>query len=329
MENCNMIIKVAGIPISLTSLYPFQRVNFRKSMQDFLFISNNIKAAVNIHAHYGKVPKINFRDKYLIYEVEKVWSLYKQNGKYIFNHQRIEYGRKPFLIRYVNYRNKNFNLPRSHIYDLKLLKEELPLPYRLAIFEHNFRKGNVYVRFSPQDRSFSLPNPLAHNLLELIILSLLYLRRFGALFHACGIAEGKQGYLFLGTSGCGKSTMAKLWQNYSLILHDDRIIVRKIQGHFWIFGTPWHSKLGLIKNQGVPLRKIFFLKHGSKNRAVKLTPAEALSRLLIHSTPPIWYNNKIIEYNIEICSELAEELPCYSLEFIPGKRIIDFIKEIE
>ena len=48
------------------------------------------------------------------------------------------------------------------------------------------------------------------------------------MIHASGVNNAGEGYLFSGVSGKGKSTMAKIWDNYGAkVIHDDRLVIRK------------------------------------------------------------------------------------------------------
>ena len=72
--------------------------------------------------------------------------------------------------------------------------------------------------------------PLEYPLDELLLQGLLARGR-GAEIHACGIADGSgRGLLFVGQSGAGKTTMARLWEGERgiTVLSDDRIILRRV-----------------------------------------------------------------------------------------------------
>jgi hypothetical protein len=151
-------------------------------------------------------------------------------------------------------------------------------------------------------------------------------RSKGALLHACGIYDRGSGYLFLGISGHGKSTIAKIWfDNKSIVLNDDRIIIREKDGEFWMYGTPWHGDFKELSLKGLPIRKIFFLRHGEKNSAVPRKGAEAVSMMLTRSFPPLW-DQKGMDYTLGLLDRMAGKLPCYELNFLPDKRIIDFVR---
>ena len=88
--------------------------------------------------------------------------------------------------------------------------------------------------------------------------------------------------IFPGKSGAGKSAITRLLNggtNFEL-LSDDRIIVREMNDHFEVFGTPWPGEAGISVNRSAALEGILFLAHGSENRINALNPKESLKRLL-------------------------------------------------
>ena len=94
-------------------------------------------------------------------------------------------------------------------------------PYKTAIFDESFTRGTIYL---------SRPelNPLDYPLDEVLIANLLGRGR-GVELHSCGVIdlEGR-GHLFVGVSGAGKTTTARLWEGATRgTVSDDRVIVRE------------------------------------------------------------------------------------------------------
>ncbi len=148
--------------------------------------------------------------------------------------------------------------------------------------------------------------------------------------HATGIKENGEGILFAGVSGSGKSTLASFYQGQkkAMILSDDRVIIRKQQGKFWIFGTPWHGEVKLYSAQKAVLKKIIFLRHGAENRMKKAERVEASSRLVVCSFPPFWSKKKM-ESTLRLVDSLTEEIPCYDLAFVPDRSVLSVIRKLQ
>ncbi|MDO9579598.1 MAG: hypothetical protein Q7J06_03390 [Bacteroidales bacterium] len=201
---------------------------------------------------------------------------------------------------------------------------------RTAILTPDFTSGEIYI--TKNLRSFPFTYPLD----EILIINLLAQGR-GIMVHACGVKDNRRGLLFAGASQAGKSTIANLWKlqtaNGKLhnegvsILSDDRIIIRKMNRQFWMYGTPWHGDANVCSPEKVPLKKIFFLKHAKKNTAKKIAPMEATSRLIVCSFPTFW-DKKGMEFTLSFCAELAEKVPCYELGFVPDESVLDFVEEV-
>jgi len=89
--------------------------------------------------------------------------------------------------------------------------------------------------------------PLEYPLDELLVTNWLSAKAKGVEVHGCGLVDrGTGGHLFLGHSGAGKSTTARLWRSLraAYVLSDDRIILREQSSELWMHGTPWHGEAG-------------------------------------------------------------------------------------
>ena len=69
--------------------------------------------------------------------------------------------------------------------------------------------------------------------------------------------------------------MARLWRDRALVLNDDRIVLRQKDGRIWRYGTPWHGDYDVVSPAGVPLEKIFFLRHDHVNQVQRRRGAAA------------------------------------------------------
>ena len=202
------------------------------------------------------------------------------------------------------------------------LRSEAP-PSRFLILAPDRTSGDLHVSGdTPQD-----VDPLGYPLNQILWILLLSQGK-GLLFHACGIDDHGKGYLFLGNSGGGKSTAAQLFIDHGLsVLNDDRIVVRQEEGTFWMYGTPWHGDFKEHSSHGLPIAKLFFLRHGNKNSAQAKSGAEAVSMLLARSFPPFW-DKEGMAFTIEHCQRLVSRIPCYELTFVPNETVIDFVRGI-
>lgn len=91
----------------------------------------------------------------------------------------------------------------------------------------------------------------------------------GLMLHSSCIEMDGRAYLFSADSGTGKSTHTGLWKKYFgdrvTYINDDKPIVRKIDGVYRAFGTPWSGKTDLNTNISAPVAAIVFIERGETN----------------------------------------------------------------
>jgi hypothetical protein len=197
-------------------------------------------------------------------------------------------------------------------------------PNKVLILGTDLREGDLYVPDGPSNPP-PLPDPLGYPLNQVLMILILS-RRNGILVHACGIDDNGSGCLFLGNSGHGKSTMAKLWcEHHATVLNDDRIVVREREGKIWMYGTPWHGDFRDFSPAGLPIGKIFFLHPDRENSVIPQNGAKAVAMLLTRSFPPLW-DREGMALTVDFCHRLAKSIPCYDLHFRRDQTVIDCVR---
>lgn len=154
-----------------------------------------------------------------------------------------------------------------------------------------------------------------------------WLGKFGDLIlHAsCVVVNGK-GYCFPGPSGAGKSTLAAyLADQHSLtVLGEDHIILRYLDGQFWVFGSPWHENPALCAPVGVPLEKLIFLDRDVTQGINTISPLDGVARILQTAFIP-YYRPEITSQILARLSTLAEQVPFFTLNYPLGTDPLDLI----
>jgi hypothetical protein len=146
------------------------------------------------------------------------------------------------------------------------------------------------------------------------------------LIHASGINYAGKGFLFSGVSGKGKSTMARLWDNFGAkVIHDDRLIIRKTVNGYTMFNTPVYDNDNPADS---PLSRIFIIEHGNENRLTQLKEASAVSQVMANCIQHTWHTG-IISHLSEAISEMSSAIPIYRLQFRPERDVIDHILKID
>ncbi|MDO4982821.1 MAG: hypothetical protein Q4E35_04610 [Eubacteriales bacterium] len=108
----------------------------------------------------------------------------------------------------------------------------------------------------------------------------------GLMLHSsCVVADG-YAYLFSGPCGMGKSThTAKYLKAFpdAVIINDDKPALRRIDGKWYAYGTPWCGKDGINENMSAPIAGICFLHRGD-TQLKRLGALEAAGYVLRQTT---------------------------------------------
>jgi|GEM_PF-398522 len=275
--------------IGISFLFDQNLSEFGVENINYDFITDD-SAEIKLRVHYGYIPEKSKGEK--IFDTGRTWSLYSNQGKLFLQDCPFE--------------------------------SDSP-PNQLVVLESDLKSGNIFI--NDEFNQNILPDPLGYPLNQVLMIILLS-RSKGVMLHACGIDDEGYGYLFLGNSTHGKSTIARLWsENQATVLNDDRIIVREKDGELWMYGTPWHGDFEEVSSKGLLIQELFFLRHGRRNSAVPKEGEKAVSMLLTRCFPPFW-DKKGTDYTIGFCHLIARKIPIYELNFVPDKKIINFVRNI-
>ena len=197
---------------------------------------------------------------------------------------------------------------------------------QLAVMSSDFRAGDVYVARERRaaGSSWSLTR-LMRPFGELLMVNLLG-QGHGALLHALGVSDRGRGLLFVGASGTGKTTLSELYRAHGdvTILSDERVIVTRQGGQFWLSGTPWPGGGFMVSPDTVPLREIFFLEHGPRNAIIADTPLK-LYALLFQQMFLAFWNRDALACAMALADDLVHALPAHRLSFVNDASVIEFL----
>ena len=106
----------------------------------------------------------------------------------------------------------------------------------------------------------------------------------GCFFHSSCLELDGEGYLFTALSGTGKSTHTANWRRYFgdrvTMINDDKPLIRKINGRYYVCSTPWMGKSDIGCNMISPIKAVYVLKRGKENTAAASTPAKQIRQLM-------------------------------------------------
>lgn len=147
------------------------------------------------------------------------------------------------------------------------------------------------------------------------------LRRETLLLHAAAVLWQGKAYLFLGKSGTGKSTHARLWLRHvegSRLLNDDNPAVRLAEGRVMAYGTPWSGKTPCYCNVAAPLGALVRLEQGSVNEMGRRDALHAFAELLPSCFNLRW-DCAACDILCGIVSDVVGAVPVYHLKCLPDK----------
>lgn len=194
-------------------------------------------------------------------------------------------------------------------------------PYQVII-ANNHLSGFQVLNMDGESNFHTLDFPL-----ELTLSGYLNINKVGIFLHsALALVHGK-GVLFPGAPGSGKSSISALClqDKECEVFTDEKVILREKNGMLYAYGTPWHSTLPVYQNSGVPLQKIFFIKHGKENSFQKISTLDAANRLMVRCFPTFWHKEGM-QFALDFCTRIASEIECYEFGFVPDKTAIEFLK---
>lgn len=159
-----------------------------------------------------------------------------------------------------------------------------------------------------------VPHEYALDSLLRILLTVVLLPRNGFLLHAATVVRDGRAYVFPGRSGAGKSTVASLSPEGS-VLTDEISLVRYFHGCWQAYGTPfWGEFRAAGLNRHFPLAGIYSLVQAPEERIEPLSTKEILRALL----PCVLFFSTEAHANesiLRVLLGLIEMVPCHRMHF--------------
>ena len=142
------------------------------------------------------------------------------------------------------------------------------------------------------------------------------------LFHAAVVSHQGKGYMFLGPSGTGKSTHARLWLKYiedTELVNDDNPVVRiSDEGHISVYGSPWSGKTPCYRNVNYPIGAIVLLSQAPYNKIQRMGGIHAYASLMESISGKRW-DSRIADGLHQTQNSLVMSVPMWHLECLPDE----------
>ncbi len=140
----------------------------------------------------------------------------------------------------------------------------------------------------------------------------------GMLLHASAVVLDGYAYLFSAPCGTGKSTHTQMWLQAfpdALILNDDKPALRRENGRWYAYGTPWSGKTSQNQNLRIPLGGICVLTRGQEDRIEPFSGQDAVFALLEQTARPAGAQPRM--QLLTLLGQLLEEIPVWRLRCTP------------
>ncbi|MFX0093444.1 MAG: hypothetical protein ACFFBD_16955 [Candidatus Hodarchaeota archaeon] len=274
-----------------------------------------------------------FRPKFTPFRVEEPGhDVIKIQHKITHSHVRINnlgeevYRNPPWRV----YENENGWIYLSYNKYIKNSKlRELPT-YQMVVINHDYSNSVLYHYGEKLHNYIQKGNLNSLSILptDSLILAHVFAERDGLFFHSSGVKMDNQGFLFLGPSGAGKSTIASFFIDHADVLCDERLLLRKEEENFRMYGTWSHGSLPIVSPSSAPLKAMMFLEKASENRIILLHNKKdilykLLQRLIRPFETPHWWN-KIFS----LLDALIHQVPAYIVQFDKSGKVVDLIRNL-
>jgi hypothetical protein len=283
--------RIAGISFGMTACDGLRMI-LDPSLREFA-LPRTASDECDVNVRVSLVDALKTPAKEPLFSSGGLWSLFAENGGYRLNFLRSFPGETP---------------------------------YKSAWFDKNFRRGELSLSRHFFDTSQAI-YPFEYPLDEVLMIHHLAGGK-GLEVHALGVVdEAGYGHLFLGHSGAGKSTSARLWQSQRgvRILSDDRIILRRREGEVWMCGTPWHGDAGIASPGSARLSHIYVLEQAPANELVPMPRSIATAEIFARSFVPR-HSPEALDVALQFIEQLSQELPCDTFRFLPQSSAVEAVR---
>ena len=292
LKNHRRYFNLAGISIQLESEIPFQENSIHPDLQKF-YDSQPDKVDVKIY-HYFEIPEEDEKEWGEWVKEQNLWNFYRHEKYGLTGIKKLE-GKVEHLF--------HFNPDQT-----------------IARFFHRqeslFQEGGLHFLTFPTREQLLLTPVLVHN--------------NASAFHSSAFIYKKKGFIFLGQSGAGKSTMIKLMREHIQILCDEINIIRKWpDGSYKVHGTWNHGELPELSAGEAPLIGLFFLKQADANKIAPMRKIDAIANLTARALKTV-NTRELWQKQLAFFGQLVDDVPIYELSFDRSgyvKQVLDELLE--
>ena len=169
-------------------------------------------------------------------------------------------------------------------------------------------------------------NPYSIDAVLRIVHSLVLAKQGGFLLHSASAIRNGRAFLFAGVSEAGKTTISRLAPSDATLLTDEISYVRKCDGGYVAFGTPFTGELAQLgENVSAPIAALYLLCKGRENHIDPVPPVEA-ARSLLSNLMFFAEDEELIQAAFHAAFEFVSRVPVSRLTFFPDARVWELIR---
>lgn len=229
------------------------------------------------------------------------------------------------------------------VWHTRLIYDPSVVPDATAWIEHDelFSRFQVYgyagwLDLAAHSAAISTPSPeravsALERLLVYVCMQALPREHEGLLLHACGVLRNGAGEVFVGPSGAGKTTIARLATGHGQVVGDENVIVRLdgdvpklISTPFWGSSTP--PEIVARVRVEAPLRAVYVLTHAPGFACTRLSAAEAALALLASEKVAVERPASAAAW-LAVAERLTAQVGMYRLAFRPAPELWAFLTD--
>ena len=159
-------------------------------------------------------------------------------------------------------------------------------------------------------------NPFAIDSALRIVHSLILSESQGFLIHAASAVRAGRASLFAGQSGAGKTTLSRMAPPDISVLSDEISYVRKIDGVYLAFGTPFTGELGMPgENISAPLAAWHVLIQGDRHELQPIASSPEAVRLLMQNILFFAEEHELVERVFDTVCDFVANIRGYKMIF--------------
>ncbi len=152
---------------------------------------------------------------------------------------------------------------------------------------------------------------------------------FNTIFlHGSFVEYNGNGIVFAGFSGVGKTTQARLWNEFlnAIPVNGDKVFLRVIDNEVFAYGSPWKGSSEYCLNKKTPLKGVVVLRQAKENVIKRLNSLECIELFMPHVFLPHWDENNLLKA-IDTFNEILEKTPVYLLECRPDEDAVKLTRD--